>query len=213
MKTYQTIIMIMFIKIHGVLGQGFVNMDFESANLSGYSAGSVPTSNAIPGWTAYIGGMTLANINYNIGIGGGIQVSVIGTNAFQGNYCVLLQGEVSTSVNEPASIGQTGTIPGTAQSLIFWGFGPGVVSFNGQILPLTVLSYTANYDILGINISPYAGQTGQLLFTSTHYGVSTGFSIDNIQFSSSPIPEPGIVSLFALGSLGFLWQRQKAKTL
>jgi hypothetical protein len=118
---------------------------------------------------------------------------------------------ISPNINEPASIGQTGTIPGTAQSLIFWGFGLGVVSFNGQTLPASVLGYTPNYDILGVNVAPFAGQTGQLLFTSTHYGPSIGFSIENIQFSSSPIPEPSVFSLFALGGLGFLWQWRKTK--
>ncbi len=196
-----------------MFAQGFVNLDFENANLSGDSAGSVPATNAIPGWTAYIGGVSLTNITYNIGIDGGIEVSIIATNTFQGNYYILLQGQVSIlpNVNEPASIGQTGTIPATAQSLIFWGFGPGIVSFNGQILPVSVLGYTANYDVLGINISQFAGQTGQLLFTSTHYGPSTGFSIDNIQFFSSPIPEPNDISLFALGGLSLVWYCRKSK--
>jgi hypothetical protein len=31
--------------------QGFVNLDFESANLTGYSPGNtIPTANAFPGW-------------------------------------------------------------------------------------------------------------------------------------------------------------------
>ncbi|MEI2723190.1 MAG: hypothetical protein V9H26_06480 [Verrucomicrobiota bacterium] len=37
-------------------GQGtFRNLDFESANVTGYSTGGVPITNALPGWTGYIG--------------------------------------------------------------------------------------------------------------------------------------------------------------
>jgi hypothetical protein len=32
--------------------QGFVNLDFGGANVSGYSPGNVPASDAMPGWTA-----------------------------------------------------------------------------------------------------------------------------------------------------------------
>jgi hypothetical protein len=44
--------------------QGFVNLDFEAANLSAYGAGpaAVPATNAIPGWTAYLGGVPQTDI-------------------------------------------------------------------------------------------------------------------------------------------------------
>jgi hypothetical protein len=32
--------------------QGFVNLDFENADLSAYGAGSVSVANAIPGWSS-----------------------------------------------------------------------------------------------------------------------------------------------------------------
>jgi hypothetical protein len=51
-------------------GQGFVNLDFEGANLSDYGAGSVPAADAIPGWTAYLGGIVQTNINYDVSLGG-----------------------------------------------------------------------------------------------------------------------------------------------
>jgi hypothetical protein len=115
MKKY-TIIWVLMIGIYGSFAQGFVNPDFESANLSGYGAGSVPATNAIPGWTAYLGGIAQTNINYNVSLGaGGIQVDILGSTNLQGNYYIYISG----SVSEPASIGQTGTIPVTAQSIIF----------------------------------------------------------------------------------------------
>jgi hypothetical protein len=98
-----------------------------------------------------------------------------------------------------AGIGQTGTIPISAQSLTFWGWaGINDISFNGQTLPLTVISNTADYNIYGANISGYAGQTGQLLFTTVPGGQDF---IDNIQFSTLPVPEPSQFALAALGAL------------
>src|ERR1035438_10076026 len=130
--------------------QGFVNLDFESANLSGFSAGLVPATNAIPGWTAYIGGVPLTNINYNTSTTfGGIEVDILGTNSgyplMQGNYFMYLQGG-SIQSSSQASIGQTGTIPSTAQSLILWGSSSfGAASFKGVSLSFALLTQTANY--------------------------------------------------------------------
>ena len=48
-------------------GQGFLNLNFESAyNLPGNPGSGVPVSvtNALPGWTAYDGPNLLANIYY-----------------------------------------------------------------------------------------------------------------------------------------------------
>ena len=60
----------MLLCVCGHLGfsQGFVNLDFESANLSGYSspAGGVLTSDAIPGWTAYIGSTELTTMIFSL---------------------------------------------------------------------------------------------------------------------------------------------------
>jgi hypothetical protein len=190
-----------------VQAQGFVNLDFEGANISGYSAGSVPASDAIPGWMAYLGGTPLSNINYNTG-GSGNMVEIVGVNPIQGNYFIHIQGNGSD--NTQASIGQTGTIPVTAQSLIFWGGGLGQndISFNGHTLSFTALGFGANYVIYGIDISAFAGQTGQLLFTSSSWPAAVGDNIDNIQFSSSPIPEPSAVSLLLLGCGVLIYARR-----
>ena len=211
MKKHILILMVILAGIGNAFAQGFVNLDFESANLSGYSAGSVPASDAIPGWTAYLGGVALSNINYNIG-GSGNMVAIVGVNPIQGNYFIHIQGNGSD--NTQASIGQTGTIPVTAQSLIYWGggFGQNDISFNGQTLSFTALGFGANYVIYGIDISAFAGQTGQLLFTSSYWPAAVGDNIDNIQFSSSPIPEPSAVSLLLLGSGVLIFVRRNHKS-
>jgi hypothetical protein len=116
----------------------------------------------------------------------------------QGSYSVLLEGSNPTAAST-ASIGQTGIIPDTAQSLTFLlgnSFGFLQVSFNGQNIPYSVIGNGANYWICGANISSYAGQTGQLLFTAPVNGAGL---LDDIQFSSTAIPEPGSFALSALG--------------
>ena len=104
------------------------------------------------------------------------------------------------------SIGQTGTVPIAAQSLIFWGnVGANDVSFQGQTLSLAVLGSTANYNIYEADISAYSGQTGQLLFTALGSD-----KIDNIQFSSTAVPEPSGFALGALGGLLFSFRRRQS---
>jgi hypothetical protein len=72
------------------------------------------------------------------------------------------------------------------------------------------ISNAVNYTVWGADISSYAGQTGQLLFTTiADIPFASGGLLDNIQFSSIPIPEPGVVGLLGLGGLSFLWHRRK----
>jgi hypothetical protein len=65
---------------------------------------------------------------------------------------------------------------------------------------------------MGGDISAIAGQTGQLLFTAlsgTIFNAGYGL-LDNIQFSTQAIPEPGVFGLFGFGALllGFrLWKK------
>ena len=164
-------------------------------------------SNAIAGWTPYISGSAQDYIASN-GISlGGATISIDGTNNLvyppvQGKYFLLLTAGFSGS-SESAGVGQTGQIPLTAQSLLFWGYvSPAVlISFNGH--PLTVATVGAGpniYNIYQADISPYAGQIGELLFTSPHTAVTTAAIIDHIHFSSPAVPEPGVLVLWALGA-------------
>jgi len=119
--------------------QGFINLDFEKAR----NPGSFYASNAIPSWTAYINGVAQTYISYNSVSLGAAAVNLEGTNSgyaqIQGNYLIFLQGGFGNEGT--AGIGQTGTIPVNALSLIFWGGdsyiygGDGmVITFDGQQL-------------------------------------------------------------------------------
>ena len=74
------------------LAQGFVNLDFESANLTGTQPNAViPASNAFPGWDAN------SLVGYDFFSTGGTVISIVdsavpGITPLQGNYSVFLFG-------------------------------------------------------------------------------------------------------------------------
>jgi hypothetical protein len=205
--------------------QGFTNLNFESATFDVDPAGrfypySVYASNAIPGWTAYIGGFPQTDILSNGFTLNDAAVSLQGTNgmiqafaAFAGQWSILLQASYQEIAPATAAIGQTGLIPLLDKSLIFCAnTSLSVISnnlqvtFNGSIIPYSAIGAGIGYTIYGANISGFAGQTGQLLFTA---GYDTYAELDNIQFSSSPIPEPSAFYLAALGALFLGFRRRR----
>lgn len=195
-------------------GQGtfFRNLDFEEANVSGYpSPGWVPIADAMPGWSAYVDGpysYGLGEVIYNSVPIGTAQITLQGPGSpypiLQGSYMVFPWP--STSGAFIPSIFQTGTVPASAQSIRFYTSyrGPsltGFVTFAGGTIPIELIENTPNYAIYGGNISSFANQTGELRFRG-------GGFLDNIFFSSQPIPEPGAVSLLAVG-VSFLWLHRR----
>ncbi len=227
MKTAKllTVCLTLFCTNSSIRAQGFINLNFENASFTVDPAGAFPpysvfASNAIPGWTAYLDGIPQMDILSNEATAGSAMVSLQGTNppiyfepflepALQGEWSIFLQGFFGTTNNSyplTASIGQTGRIPADANSLTFWAYFPYSndtfsVSFNGRDLSWFVVSNALNYSVCAVDISAYAGQTGQLLFNAGRF---TYVELDNIQFSSLPIPEPGVFSLVCLGGGGVL---------
>jgi hypothetical protein len=216
-------------------GQTFMNLNFELANVSGYLPGEwdVPTTAAFPDWSFYLGSTSdpavagpetvvdydeldplngsdepnLVLVDPNV-LSGGYWVNL--PPPIQGNYSAIIEGSSLGGIGAvSASIGQIGTIPGTAQSLVFSAniiFGSLDVSFDGQALSLVTIRSEPNYAEYGADVSSFAGETGQLLFTAPsgpndYEGSMT--EIDSISFSSSPVPEPSLLALTALG--GFLF--------
>jgi hypothetical protein len=192
--------------------QGFVNLDFESAQIipviGGGSPSDITTANALPGWTVYYGSAQVTQISYNAPAGGSTWVNLWATNGEQisGNYSVLLQGGLTASA---ASISQTALVPALTESLLFEanqarGAGTLQVLLDGQDLTLFALATGANYTLYGADISPYAGLTETLEFSALEVSGSNfanDWNIDNIQFSPSAVPEPGSFGLSALGGL------------
>jgi hypothetical protein len=208
----------------GAAGQGtFQNLGFESATLVPVP-GQSPFyyfAQAFPGWTGYIGGVqdgltwyngvTIASAGFSIidrsysippGTPGGV---------IQGNYtAVLISGVSGTLQMYDTTLEQSSLVPVTAESLQFKAFfdpsgGTGSyfsVSLGGQTLALVTLGAGTNYTLYGADIHDWAGQTAELAFTchtNFQWSYPADLYLDSIQFSTEPIPEPGVFALLALG--------------
>ena len=213
---------------NGLAQSTFRNLNFErsvivSSSPSGFGFNS-GTAN-VPDWTEYnawgdvnySGGTTLIYNNQPLDSPGASLEGVdYWTPALDGQFSVMLQGG---TIYYPygtngASIGQTGQIPLAAKSITYWGASQNglQITFNGQRLSFNPISVAANHTVYGADISTYAGQTGELLFTAP-WPENGGTLIDDIQFSNLPIPEPSVFGLCALGALllggRFLGRNQK----
>jgi hypothetical protein len=202
--------------------QGFVNLNFESARIIPLTTGadfppdSVATTNAVPSWDVYYGSSQQSQITYNDPALGSPFVTLLATNGLQfaGNYSILLQGGATFSA---ATISQTGLVPTDAESLMFIAVGDtslgssGLqVSLDGQDLSFFAISNELNYTLYGANISSFADQIETLSFSALEdSGGYNNWEIDNIQFSTSPVPEPSILTLSALGGVFFVCRQWK----
>lgn len=191
----------------------FQDLDFESANLStipsGQYGGSVPISDALPGWTGFIGTNQVSTALQNNLTLGSPSIDILGPDfgfgIIEGQYSLALQGG-SGSTNFSASVSQTGLVPQNAQSLQFkalisWSL---VVSLGGQNLSIMPLQTGENYTLYGANISQFAGQD-EVLTITTLGGASNPDYFDSIVFSPAAIPEPNPLALLLLGGLTIAW--------
>jgi hypothetical protein len=210
----------------------FRNLNFESANVpSGTQAGSfVPVGVAFPGWTAFetsssTGSNSFSQVYYDLVSTGGQGVSVNDSNVpfapgygpISGKFSAYLYSGNQGNVLFSVGISQTGLVPLGTESLQFQvGFAtsPFIVTLGGQTINIVPLEAFSGYTEYGGDISAFAGQTQTLTFTETFPSVGAppgGLSLDNIIFSTSPVPEPGTLALLVAGAalLG-LRRRRKA---
>ena len=212
-----------------IFAQGFVNLDFESAQVSGSAEGSyIPILAAIPGWNGYAinastGTQSISQIYFNtrqpfIGLPPQISLQTnnsasvaLGLLVIQGAYSALLESSWPHDFGSYAGIGQTGEIPADAQSLRFLGNFEGVITFAGHPIAYHTTGSFPNYSSYGADISTYAGQTGELLFSTPPGNTQFFFigTLDNIQFSTEPVPEPAGVILPLFGLVIFLAARRR----
>lgn len=197
----------------------FINLNFESGNFpdipNGQFGTNEPVAKALPGWSAFIGVHPITEILHNNGTLGDPSVAIYGPTNFSGS---VISGRLSLAlfagVNEStppddvgASISQTAVIPSGSLSILFKTtsasstFG---LFASGNSLSLVPVFATNLYTIYGADISPYANQNTELKSTVPFVPFpGNGMILDDISFSTNPIPEPSTVGLVALA--GFLW--------
>lgn len=205
--------------------QGFVNLNFESAQVSGYPSGEIPIGQALPGWSGFINssyfGMQPQTIVYLNGLSlGSPQISLFnaagasttGISPLQGSYSAFLFGATLWEGNGPVGfttgISQTGLVPANAQSLQidignYDGYhnAPFSIMLGGQTLNMVPLSYQSSYTVYGANISSLAGETCPLsILALPGAGDPSMLLIDDIKFSPfAVVPEPGTWVLLGTG--------------
>jgi hypothetical protein len=198
-------------------GQGtFQNLDFERATIAPtpVGGGTYPADPAqcFPGWTVGGSGQYLAVMYNDLSLGapaiclmGPTFPNSVGYTPLQGSYSVLLYYD-NPSIVPPPTLSQTGLVPATARSINFLvgnGETGGAVSMNGVNIPLVPIPGGR----LAGDISAFADSVAQLTFSISPSRVGdNGMYFDDIQFSTSVVPEPNILTLSALGALLVGWR-------
>jgi len=188
----------------------FRNMNFELAQIpQTQPPGVVSAALAFPFWTVYYGTNQQTQVHWGEVSLGATEASLIGQtgqpSAIDGGYSLSMYGG-----NVSVSISQVGQLPTDAVSLLFkaqYG-GPGfqlIASIGGVSLPIFDVSSGPNYTLYGVNCSQFAGMQEELRFTIPAVGAHgpSAWDIDDIVFSTTPVPEPTTAALFALGGLLF----------
>ena len=202
--------------------QSFYNLDFELARVTPPGPAQVPIGLGLPGWTGYCGGDVQTTVNYNQEYLDTVGISILDTNDSQqqlagllhGRYCALIQSGLGWGPSRPvdAALAQTGTIPAGARRIVFnagWILSGAelVVTFNGTPIPIAALSPQATYMVFGGDVTPFAGQTGELRFTRPVlwrsfppnpivYPSYGPILLDDIRFSSSPLEAAPVILTF-----------------
>jgi hypothetical protein len=225
---------IVMLSYQGLVAQGtFENLDFESATLSpSGGAQYVSIVSALPDWTGFLGTTLQTQVYQNGTTTGGASIDIFGPNyaaagsqmyydpgIIDGDFTAMLQagfGPSNTTSGVNASISQNGTVPANAQSIQWkaWSVNSSelTVSFDGNNLSPTVIGSGPNYTLFGANISAFAGQSGNLDFTSVFNNSTISWiELDDITFSTTAVPEPTTLALMVMGGVAFgarLWHKR-----
>jgi hypothetical protein len=80
-----------------------------------------------------------------------------------------------------------------------------------EVIPIHLLSFipaqiATNHILYAADISPYAGQVGELLFSAPW--PNGGGMIDNIRFNSFPVPRPTLQIQYSSTNVTISWQAE-----
>ncbi len=188
--------------------QSFTNLDFEAANTASAVPpfGSLAWSAAAPGWQhgpgvdtepVYYGLTHVGITQWYLLAGPGSSIAALAGDysmSFASGYASYLPG--AQWVN--AYLAQTGVVPLGTRSLTLLATGPLDLQINGSsvvLVPTGAGSFAAD-------VSAYAGATIEVRLVNASAQAQTPVTVDNIAFSTSPVPELPIWHLAGVGLLG-----------
>ena len=222
MKTAASFALVAALLPSATLAQGtFVNLDFEAATVPYLtnSARWVSAADAFPGWTVSTDNTPNTLVPYN-GMPSGSGYVGLTANSYirwmqqAGRYSAWFMPWEGSS----CSLMQTGTVPGDAKSLQFVAGNlsartPLTVTFDGQVLPASLVWSDVMRAGYSVDVSPYAGTTGELRFTVSVDPSGSGWRdsyLDNLVF----VPEPQVWQLLGLAGAAWgvrAWRRGSAR--
>jgi hypothetical protein len=188
-------------------GQSFTNLNFEQATVAAPNSpfGFLDWNATTPGWS-HSSGADTTTVYYGSTHVGVTQWFLLVDSATQptgplsGNYSMrFVSGHESSNSASPwvnAYLAQTAVVPSFARSLTLLATGPLGISINGA--PASVVSLGGS--AFAVDVSAYSGTTAEIRFINTSYQYFDALTIDNIDFSASPVTEPAIWVLLCLGA-------------
>jgi len=223
MKKSCIIISLYALILSGVgFSQGIPNGSFENGVLPSSSSGltTLDPIVALPSWN--ISGSPLF---FPDGPLGGPVVAITPTAIFpasNGTNSVYLQTGFGGATT-PVSLWQSLSIPLNVKTITFQSRAPYDPNFYppGYYLPLLVsaagftvtptylLTDVSGFQTFGIDVTPYLGTSMELRFSvilSGSLGGGGAWQIDNIRYSTNPVPEPDVLTLLSFGGLILAFQ-------
>jgi hypothetical protein len=202
----------------------FQNLNFESANPSGYPPNSdLSIASGLPGWSGFYGGTQTSTLSYDGISTGGALISLVDDSVvfdafdpIQGSYSVYLFGGGNNPLLS-ATISQAGIVPAGTMSLVFdakVSGSPFIVTLGGVTISMTAQQTFPTYTVYSGSIpSSFDGQFETLRFTEPP---ATGtqpsmFELDDITFSPNTVPEPNTLALLVMGGVALAFRRWRAK--
>lgn len=214
----------LILAIHSSSAQGFVNLNFENANLSNDAPpfGFLPWSEAVPGWNHGDGASTdtVYHGNVHVGIspwyllvdGQSTIDDWLGFTSLDGRFAIAMKNGNASSLDPQSPwvnsfLSQNGMIPIGTQSLTLFASGSLGIQWNGNSLDVVALGG----NLYGADVSALAGTTGELKVVNLGTDQLDILTIDNIQFSSSVVPEPTTIAMIACGAFVFVAVRRNGR--
>ncbi len=189
-------------------GQQFLNLDFENPQTGNIMPDGIwlSWSLAAPGWTHPKGGDSVFVYHNTPPASSIAQFYFLADKdstqwtPLEGNFSLaLVSGHYNrfddTSPWVKAYIEQDGIIPESARSLQFLATGNFSLSLGSQPLPVM----HASGDQYVADVSAFAGQYVSLRLENEATEIQSPVIVDKLQFSTQPIPEPGVAALMLCG--------------